>query len=186
MLENLINLVKEQAGDTIISNPAIPNERNDEAIETASHSIAGSLQQMISSGNVTDVMQLFNGHSATDAPAVQNISGDLTRNFMEKFGLNQQAAGSITSGILPGILGKLIHKTNDPSDNSFDLQSIFNTLTNGKAEGINIQDIFSKFKGSLDKNGDGHTDLQDVIAMFSGNNKSEGGGLLDSVKGFFK
>ncbi|MFT3826772.1 MAG: hypothetical protein QM731_22810 [Chitinophagaceae bacterium] len=185
MLENLINLVKEQAGTAIVDNPAIPNDRNDEAIATAGSSITGSLQQMLANGNMKDVLQLFNGQSTTEAPAAQNISGDLTRNFMEKFGLNQQVAGSITSGILPGILGKLVNRTNDPSDSSFDLQSIFNSLSNGQTSGINVQDIFAKFKGSLDKDGDGDVDLQDLTAMFSGNKSGGGGGILDTVKGLF-
>jgi hypothetical protein len=32
MLENLQDLIKQHAGDAIINNPAIPNERNDEAV----------------------------------------------------------------------------------------------------------------------------------------------------------
>lgn len=32
MLDNLISLVREQAGDAIINNPTVPNERNEEVI----------------------------------------------------------------------------------------------------------------------------------------------------------
>ena len=48
MLENLTNLVKEQAGDSIINNPAIPNEQNDNAIQAASGSITEVLQEKVS------------------------------------------------------------------------------------------------------------------------------------------
>ena len=49
MLENLINLVRENAGDAIINNPAIPNERNEEAVQDTSNSIVSSLQN---AGNI--------------------------------------------------------------------------------------------------------------------------------------
>ena len=34
MLENLLDLVKQQAGEAIVNNPAIPNHQNDEAMDT--------------------------------------------------------------------------------------------------------------------------------------------------------
>jgi len=48
MLENLIDLVKQNAGSAIINNPAIPNEQNDAAINAAGSSIMDGLKNMIS------------------------------------------------------------------------------------------------------------------------------------------
>ena len=39
MFDNLLKLVKENAGDAIIKNPVIPNEKNDEAIHATTTSI---------------------------------------------------------------------------------------------------------------------------------------------------
>lgn len=39
MFEQLLNLVKEQAGTAIINNPDIPNERNDEAVGDVTNSL---------------------------------------------------------------------------------------------------------------------------------------------------
>jgi len=61
MLENLLNLVKEQAGDAIINNPAIPNERNEEAIAATGNSITSGLQSMIAGGGAKDVLRLLTG-----------------------------------------------------------------------------------------------------------------------------
>ena len=52
---------------------------------------------------------------------------------------------------------------------------------------MDIQGLLGKVTADsgLDKDGDGDTDLQDVMAMFnSGTNKS-GAGVLDIVKGLF-
>lgn len=58
MLENLKELVRKYAGDAIINNPAIPNERNEEAVTDASTSILEGLKNAVSNGNTDDVTDL--------------------------------------------------------------------------------------------------------------------------------
>lgn len=189
MLDNLLNLVKEHAGSAIINNPAIPNERNDEAIETAGNSIAGGLQNMLGGGGLKDVLKLFGGQGGSDInnnPVVQNLSGNVVQDLMRKFNLDQGAASNIAGGLVPNVLQNLVSKTNDPNDSSFDIQGIFNSLSGGKTAGLNIQSLLGKVTaGGLDKDGDGDTDLQDVMAMFNGGKSNAGGGILDTVKGLF-
>ena len=186
MLDNLINLVREQAGDSIINNPAVPNAQNEEVIAATGSSITGGLQNMLASGGgLQNILKLFGGQDQPDSnnPVVQNLSGNVIQQLMSKFGLDQQAASGIAGNTVPDVLKKLISKTNDPNDNSFDIQGIFNHLSGGQTQNTNIQGLLGKFtSGSLDKDGDGDTDMQDVMAMFSGGQAT---GLLDSVKGFF-
>jgi uncharacterized protein YidB (DUF937 family) len=185
MLENLLNLVKQQAGSSIINNPAIPNEKNDEAVAVAGQSITGGLQQLLSQGGIKDVLSMFSGKQEIDSsnPAVQQVSGNVVQNLMDKLGLDQQQAGSVAGGLVPDVLKKLVSKTNDPNDNSFDIQSIFNSLSGGGTSGVNVQGLLNKFKGGLDQDGDGDVDLQDLTAAFSG--KGGGGGVMDKLKGLF-
>lgn len=188
MLDNLINLVREQAGDAIINNPTVPNERNEEVIAATGESITGGLQNMLSSGGLKDVLKLFGGQEVPSGnnPVVQNVSGNVIQQLMSRFGLDQQAAGGIAGNLIPQVLQKLVSKTNDPSDSSFDIQGIFNQLSGGKAQGLNIQGLLGKVgQGGLDRDGDGDVDLQDAMAMFSGGGQGGGGNLLDSVKGLF-
>lgn len=166
MLDNLINLVKEQAGDAIVRNPAVPNEKNEAVIAETSNSIIGSLQNMASGGGMNDLLNAFRGSgSASDASfgaVSQNVSGDLVTNLQNKFGLDQGAASGIAGSLIPNILKSLVNKTNDPNDKSFDLQSILSQLGGG-----NLQNILSKFTGGkLDKDGDGDVDLKDIKGMF--------------------
>jgi hypothetical protein len=185
MLDNLINLVKEQAGDAIISNPAIPNERNDEAIAETSNSIAGGLQGMLSGGGMKDLLNMFGGQNDATSTVTQNVSGGVIDKLVNKFGINRDQASGIAGALVPNVLKNLVNKTNDPGDSSFNIQDIFNKLSNGQTQGTNIQNIINKLTGgSFDKDRDGDTDLQDVMAMFNGN-KQGGGSVLDSVKGLF-
>ena len=187
MLENLINLVKGQSGDAIVNNPAVPNEQNEEVIAATGNSIAGSLQNILSGGGLQDLLGLFGKKEAAadpNNPVVQNVSGNVIQDLMSKFGLDQQAASGIAGNLVPNVLQKLVGKTNDPNDSSFDIQGIFNHLSGGKSEGIDIQGLLGKVtQGGLDKNGDGHVDLKDITAMFSGG--GQGGSILDTVKGLF-
>jgi len=192
MFEQLLNLVKEQAGTAIINNPDIPNERNDEAVGDVTNSIAGGLQNALAGGQFKDVLKLLGGHGGDlqSNPMVSQISGNAISSLMDKFGLNQGQAGNIVSNLLPGVLQNLISKTNNPNDKSIDLQGIFNSLTGGQTGGLDLQGLLGKVtQGGFDKDGDGDTDLNDVISMVKGGasqqQQSGGGGMMDIVKGLF-
>jgi len=183
MLDQLTNLVKQYAGDAIINNPAIPNERNDEAINETSSSIAGGLQNMLSSGGAQDILKMFSGNqSVSNSTVTNNLSSGVIQNLMSKFGLDQSTASNIANKLVPNVMQNLVQKTNDPNDSSFDIQGIFNGLSGGSTSGFNMQALLNKLKGAgLDQDGDGDTDLQDLTKMLSGG----GGGILDKVKGMF-
>jgi hypothetical protein len=190
MFEQLLSIVKEQAGAAIISNPDIPNERNDEAISEVSNSISGGLQNALAGGQFKDVLKLLGGHGGDlqSNPLVNQLSGNAMESIMSKFGLNQNQAGSLVSNLLPGVLQNFISKTNNPNDSSIDLQGIFSSLSGGKTGGLDIQGLLGKVtKGGLDQDGDGDTDLNDVISLFKGGSgtQSSGGGLMDIAKGLF-
>ena len=188
MLEQLFNLVKDQAGSAIINNPDIPNERNDEAIGEVTNSVTNGLQNALASGQFKDVLKLLGGQGGDvqDNPLTNQLSGNAIGSLMQKFGLNQGQAGNIVNTLLPGVLQKLISKTNNPNDNSFDLQGIFNSLTGGKTGSLDLQGLLGRVtQGGLDRDGDGDTDFNDIISMVKGGATEQqqgGGGLMDRVK----
>jgi hypothetical protein len=162
MLDQLKSLVKEYSADAIITNPAIPNERNDEAVDLASHSIVDSLKTMVSNGNIGEVQQFFNTgeNELNNSPITQNIKGNLVEDLVKKFGLDQGKAAQIASTLIPLVLSKFVKKTNDPADSSFDLSGILGSLTGGGGIG-------------------------DLLGKSGGNDKDTGGSLMDKVKGMF-
>lgn len=170
MLENLEQLVRDNAGDAIVNNTAIPNEKNEVAIQAASSSIFDTLKEQLASGNVSQIADIFNnGQAAQSSPVVQQATSSLT-DKLAAFGINAETAKSIGASLIPVILGKLANKTNDPNDSSF-----------------NIQDVLGKLAGGSD----GKFDLTDVIGMFNGGGQAQAngqpaqGGMLDKLKGLF-
>jgi len=194
MLDELLNLVKEHAGDAVVNNPAVPNEQNEGILQEAVSSITGGLKDQLAGGGIQNVLKTLGGQAATSAgnPVVDNIAGNFVTNIVEKFGVNPQTAQSIASSVIPAVMGSLVKKTNDPNDSSFDLGGILSHLSGGKTSGVNIGGILQSLSGGLDKDHDGDVDLSDIAGMFTGGaaqpgaNQPQaggGGGILGALKG---
>jgi hypothetical protein len=110
MLENLVSLVRECAGEAIINNPAVPNEQNEAVITAASHSIEAGLQNMISQGKFQDLLTLFhNGMGNTsNNPADKsfNLEGIISH-LTNGQGLNNLLGGLTGNNVAEGLMDKV-------------------------------------------------------------------------------
>jgi hypothetical protein len=195
MLENLFNLVKEFSGDQVINNPAVPNERNNDVMAEATHSIAGGLQNIAAGGGLQSILQLFSGggnrNSLLSNPIVSMMAGHFMNKLMNKHGLNSQQASGIASSLIPNVLSSLIQRTNDQNNNSFDLNGILQSLTGNataqKAGGLDIRGLINQFTGNGGNVGGG---MQDILNQFTNQTQQNmqrqpgSGGLMDLIKTF--
>ncbi len=209
MIEELFKLVQQESHTDIINNPAIPNEQNNQAVGLATESIFGGLQGALANGGLRDVLGMFGDKANVDPshPVVSGITDNFVGGLMKKLGLDSGAATGIAASLIPGILGKLVNKTNDPNDSSFNINNIIGALTGGGASNSNILqpsadgsansgggiDFGSIVKnltsGGLDANHDGKVSLDDLSGMLGGaasaqqQNSAGGGGITDMLKG---
>jgi len=192
MLEQLLDLIKQHGQDSVVQNPAISNEQNSQVLSEAGNSIMSGLQGALAGGGLSQVMKLFGGGgsgagSILDNPLVQNIMQSFTGKLTNQYQLNPAQASQVSSNLIPQVLQGLSGKVADSNDTSLDINGVMQSLTGGQAGGINFQDLMQKFQGAGgDVDGDGDTDLQDIIARVSGGAKQasgSGGGLMDMMKG---
>ena len=150
MFEQLLNLVKEQAGSAIINNPAVPNEKNDAVCETATNSIIDKLKDMVGNGGIESLTNMLSsGSNVASHPAVSNISSGVVGDLMKKFGFDSPVAENIVAQLIPTVISKFTSKTNDPNDDSFNLTDIVSSLTGGKGGvGGGLLDMVKGFFGS--------------------------------------
>ncbi len=131
----------------------------------------------------------------TSNPEVQQVSNHFAQNLSLKTGMGSSIAKTIAMAVIPMLLSKLFQRTKDPNDSSFNITSILGSLLGGGALGGllggnsggglggMLGGMFGGqpapepaapvppkktggLGGMLDRDGDGDTDLNDLMAMF--------------------
>jgi len=199
MLEELFNLVKNVASDSVVNNPEVPNEKNNEVIAEATNTVASGLRNMVAGGGLQNLVSLFKGNNHSQSengllnnPIVNMMIGHLAGKLMSKHNLGSSEANSVSSNLIPGVISGLVNKANDPNNAGVSLDGLLNSITGGKAAevasqqpGGNLSDLLGSLSGG---SGGG---LMDIISKLAGGAQEQqqrngGGGLMDLIKGFIK
>ena len=198
MLKELFELVKNQATESVINNPAVPNEQNNEVVAEATNTVASGLRNIVAGGGAQSLLGLFNGgndkKSLLSNPIVSMMMGHFAGKLMNKFNMNNTQANNLSGNLIPGVLGSLINKTNDPNDSGFSLEKLLGSitgnkagLTNQQAAGGGLQDVLAQLTGGGNTSGSGGGVI-DIIKDLAGGaqqqQQANGGSLLDMIKGF--
>lgn len=210
MLEELFNLVKGTADESVVNNPDVPNEHNDAVVAEATNTVASGLRNMVAGGGLQSIVSLFNnkgGDQSSDKgllsnPIVNMMIGHFAGKLMSKFNLGGNQANGVASSLIPSVISNLISKTNDPNNSNFSLEGLLNSITGGKTtevvqeqqssgnSGFNFQDLIGQFTGGGGQSGGGGG-IMDIVSKLAGGAQNQqqqngGGGLMDLIKGFIK
>ncbi|PQA59952.1 hypothetical protein [Siphonobacter curvatus] len=190
MLDQLLNLVKNNSQEAIVNNPAIPEQQNEAAQTTIFTSIVQGLQGEAAKGNINGLMELFSGRQAVQqSPIVSGISQNAIGSLMDKFGISGSVAQNIVGAIVPMVLSTIIGKLNNPNDTSVDANSMMGSLlagTDANTGGFNFNQVGAALAdGKLDMN-----DLKNIGGSLFGssndkNDKNNEGGLGGMLGGLF-
>ena len=194
MLKELFDLVKGEATDTVINNPDVPNQYNNDVVAEATNTVASGLRNLVAGGGTQNVLSLFGGNtnkkSLLSNPIVSMMMGHFASKLMNKFKMGTSQANNLSGNLIPNVLGKLINKTNDPNDSAFSLEKLLASITGGRSnqatsQGGGIGGLLNQFNGGRQSNGGG---LLDVVKTLAGGAQEQqqrnGGSLLDLIKGF--
>ncbi len=207
MLDQIISLVKQFGQETVVNNPDVPNEHNNEVLAEAGKTVAGGLQNILAGGGFENILSLFGGQGGNQQssgigglmknPIVSMMVGHLVSKLVGKFNMNPQQASNVSASLIPNVLNQLIQKTQDPNNSSFTLDGLIQSLTGGNVAvpaqaggGGGLQDLLKQFTGGGNAGGGGGLDIGNIISQITNQSQNQmqnqkgGGGLMDLIKGF--
>jgi hypothetical protein len=136
MLDQLINLVKENASEAIINNNDVPNENNDAVINTTANGIMDHLKGLAGGGGLESITSLLSNGASANGMEMSNMSSHVANLISSKFGIDPSKSEGIVNNLLPMVMNSLSKKTNDPEDSSFTMQGILGSLTGGEGNDL--------------------------------------------------
>ena len=167
MLDQLIKLVEQNAGEAIVQNKAIPNQFNQAAIQEVASQIFNGMKGQVGQGNLQQVVSLFQGNaknSLTNNPMVTQMIANIAGNFASKFGVSPQTAKSIVAGLVPTVMNQLVSKTNNPNDKDFDLTDMMRNMSGNNK--LDVGSILGQLSGGKSNNPMGG--IGDMLGGFLG------------------
>jgi len=195
MLKELFDLVKGEATETVINNPDVPNQYNNDVVAEATNTVASGLRNVVAGGGVQNVLSMFGGNtnkkSLLSNPIVSMMMGHFASKLMNKFRMGPSQANNLSGNLIPNVLGQLINKSNDTNDSSFSLEKLLASITGGRSNEVTSQSgglggLLNQFNGGSQSNGGGG--LMDIVKSLAGGAQEQqqrnGGSLLDLIKGF--
>ena len=194
MLKELFDLVKGEATDTVINNPDVPNQYNNDVVAEATNTVASGLRNLVAGGGTQNILSMFGGStnkkSLLSNPIVSMMMGHFASKLMNKFKMGTSQANNLSGNLIPNVLGSLINKSNDANDSAFSLEKLLASITGGRSNevasrGGGIGGLLNQFNGASQSNGGG---LLDIVKTLAGGAQEQqqknGGSLLDLIKGF--
>ena len=209
MLKELFELVKGNAAETVVNNPEVPNEYNDDVIAEATNTVASGMRNVVAGGGAESLVSLFgnkDGASSSSSignlmrnPIVSMMIGHFAGKLMSKYKLGGTQANNVAGSLSPSVISSLINKSNtgSGSGSGFSLDGLLNSITGGQSgtvasqHGGGIGDILSKFTNGENNNSGSGGGLMDILGQLAGGAQQQqqrngGGGLMDLIKGFVK
>ena len=169
MIDQLKKLVENYAGDEIIRNSEVPDEKNEAAIEAVTSGISDGLQQEVKQGNFEGLLSMFQQGGTSKLasnPAVSGIVNNVVSSLSTKLGISPQIAQTIAASLIPKVMSSFVNKTNDPDDKDFDLQDMLKNFSGG--DGLDIGDILGKFSGGSQSSSSGGGGIGDMLGKVLG------------------
>mgnify|MGYP003572144430 CR=1 FL=1 len=124
MLESIINSTKVELGKKLSEN-GISEDQLDSVIGLAQNTVMDNFRSYASSGDLNDILSLFNGKQSIQASSsVNNIIADYAGQLIAKLGFNESTAKSVAGIAIPFIMKMINKQTPDTGLDDKDINSL--------------------------------------------------------------
>ena len=126
MLDQLISAAKEELGDRLLGEGGLKENQLEPAGEAMQTSVLDTLKDQALGGNMSGIMDLFNGKSNADMsnPIVSGLTKNMLGGLMEKVGIQEKQADMIVGFAVPFLMSKFSSKETGEAADAGDLMSL--------------------------------------------------------------
>lgn len=126
MIESIIKQGKELLSGKLKETIGLDDSQVDKTLETAGESTIDGLKEAVTGGNLSGVMDLFNGKSdtSTSNPIVGGIAKKFISNLVSKLGISEGMASKASDIVLPFIMSKFSSKETGEAKDGTDLMDM--------------------------------------------------------------
>lgn len=195
MLEQFLGLANDVVPQTLPHQVQQEGVSQSAVSQVASQSLYSGMQELLQHGGPGALKNLFQGAAQGDTgnPQMQHMTNHFSGNLTNQLGISSGMAKTIAMAVIPMLISRFFNRTKDPNDNSFDITNIlgsllgggvaggFGGMLGGNSGGGGLGSVLggmlgggapasrpqqSGLGGMLDRDGDGDTDMADLMAMF--------------------
>lgn len=142
MLENLFSLIKTEAADRLSNDPMVPAQHQEGMLNEASSSIIDVLKDQLADGKLKEVLEVFQHSDISNNAIVSRMLTKFTSRLQNNYAIAGPEAKNIATSLIHPVMEKLVKKTNDPEDNSFNLPDMISQFGGNQ---VNLGGIINKF-----------------------------------------
>lgn len=146
MLDQLINMGKDQLGQNLMQKENLNNQQMNDAFDVAKDSMFSGISNQAMSGNLSQLTSLFNGNQNNSSFLNQSVMNSIIPQLSSKLGVSNDKASSIASLIVPFLISKFASNETGTVNNSNDFMSMFG-IGGGNNSGNMLDNITDNLGG---------------------------------------
>ncbi|WP_374950568.1 hypothetical protein [Mucilaginibacter sp.] len=137
MFEKLFLLVKNNAGEAVLNNPAIPEKYREAVLNDASSSIIEVLKSQMESGKLRDLVKYFQFTGIFNNPLIASAVNKFANKLNNFYGIESREAMEISNKLIPPVMQELIKQSKSEQNKELALSAIISKL-NGNIGDISL------------------------------------------------
>ncbi|RYU87944.1 hypothetical protein EWM62_15745 [Mucilaginibacter terrigena] len=129
MFEKLFLLVKNNADNAVINNPAVPEQYREAVINEASSSIIEVLKNQMESGRLKDLVKYFQFSGLYDNPLINSAVNKFANKLNNFYNIDTPQAMQIADELIPPVMQELIKQSKSEQNKEFALSAMLSKLS---------------------------------------------------------
>jgi hypothetical protein len=131
MFEKLFLLVKNNAGEAVINNPAIAENNREAVLNDASSSIIEVLKSQMESGKIKDFVTYFQFTGIYSNPLISKAVNKFANKLNNYYNMDSKQAMETSKALIPPVMQELIKQSKSEQNKEFALRAILTKLGGG-------------------------------------------------------